>query len=113
MTKDTVYRVQTVELIHCCLKKGVHIRLHLDKPLDLSRLESEHIENKYVVQTTSGGFFRFTLCGIVTITGIPGANTVSSMFAYFRKAEALQCMNRLFPHVVEEYQSLDIDEIEA
>ena len=101
-----ICRAQAVEILYCCLKRGIYIRIHLGKPLNLQLLDPTQVDKMYAVDTPEGGFFRFNLCDIVTITGISRAKAVSSMFAYFRKEEALQCLDRIFPGVKTEYESM-------
>lgn len=106
MINTKICRAQTVEILHCCMKRGVYIRIHLNEPLNLQSLDPTWVDGMYVVDTIEGGFFRFNLFNIVNITGILGTKAVTSMFAYFRKEEALQCLDRLFIGVKEEYELL-------
>ena len=100
-----ICRAQTVEILHCCMKRGVHIRIHLNEALDLDSLVPTWVEKIYSVETSEGGFFRFNLCEIAAVSGISGAKAVTSMFAYFRKEEALRYLDRIFPRTREKYES--------
>ena len=100
-----ICRAQTVEVLHCCMNRGVHIRIHLNRALDLESLDPSSVGKIYKVDTAEGGFFRFNLCEIATVSGISGAKAVTSMFAYFRKEEALRHLDRVFRRTKEKYES--------
>ncbi|RMH70101.1 MAG: hypothetical protein D6675_10445 [Gemmatimonadetes bacterium] len=97
-------RVANVEIGHCCLEKGVHLRLRLDQPLDLDRLDSQRVTNKYVVEHAGAGFFRFYWDDQILITGIFGAMEVTVTFHYLLKMDAIRALEALFPNFGEQYQ---------
>jgi hypothetical protein len=72
------------------------VRLHLDEPLDVASLRERPNYDVHVVDGLGRGFFRVTMDGIVAVTGVLGGTAVTSMFAYFRKEEALGCLDRVF-----------------
>ena len=111
MKNADICQAKTVQILHCCMKKGVNIRIHLNKPVHLQCLDKTLIDKMYVVDTVEGGFFRFNLCDIVTITGILRGSAVTAMFAYFRKEKALQCLDNLFPGTQKKYESLFVNMI--
>lgn len=82
--------------MHSCWRMGVHVRLHLDKPLDVRSLHGIAAYDVHVMDSIGRGVFRMNMEGVVSVTGVLGATSVTSMFAYLRKEEALGCLDRVF-----------------
>ena len=99
-----IYQTESVQILRSCLRKGIHIRIHLSEPMDLQSLDQMLIEKMYVVKVGQRGFFRFNLVNIVTITGILKEKSVSAVFAYYSRHQAFQNLNRLFPGIEEKYK---------
>ena len=95
--------VLSIEILHNCIEKGVALIIHLDGPLDVKALSDDRVEQAYIVENEHGGFFRFTLCGFITITGVLNQKQVRATFIFFRTAEALPCLEGLFPGAEEAY----------
>ena len=70
--------------------------MHVDTPLNVRALCGEGDYDVHVIDGIGRGSFRVTMHGIVAVTGILGATAVTVMFAYFRKEEALECLERVF-----------------
>jgi hypothetical protein len=87
------------------MRKGIHVRLHLDKALDVRALRGSSDYDVHVIDGIGRGSFRVTMHGIVAVTGILGATAVTSMFAYFRKEEALECLEHVFGGVRAAYET--------
>ena len=90
------YQTRHVEILHSCLRRGVHVRLHLDRPLDIESLRDVAGYDVHVVDSMGHGSFRVTIDGVVAVTGVLGGTAVTSMFMYFRKEEALRSLDRVF-----------------
>ena len=96
--------VVDLEILYSCLEKGVALVIHLDRVPAVKGLADDRIDRLYLVEMGQGGFFRFELCGLATITGVLGEQTVRVMFVYFRTAEVLPCLEHLFLGAEEAYK---------
>lgn len=103
--------VINVELLHCCLEKGVQIRAKLDKPLKISDIKKFGTDNTYLFQTKENGIYRFIISGLVTLSGVIGDKNISMMFLYQRRNEALDVLEEHFVGIKNAYQSVCSDNL--
>ena len=94
-----------IEILHSCLNKGISLRVVLNKPLTLSMFPVELMTTKFNLENDFGGFYRLTLCGYISISGIPKRDNLVIDFPFFRRGAAFEVLKDIFEGIESLYES--------
>jgi hypothetical protein len=98
-----------IELLHCCMTRGVKVKIYLSEAVTLDmlhKLESKNdkiISDMFIYSVGEGGFYRFILCGVATVSGVLQESALTVLYTFFHSSKIIKQMDLLFPGFEEEF----------
>jgi hypothetical protein len=101
--------VTKVELLHCCMERGVKVKIYfsenitIDMLRKLERSNDKTISDMFIYSGEERGFFRFILCGVATVSGILHESILTILYSLYYSNKIIKQMDFLFPGFEDEF----------
>lgn len=97
-----IQRTTGLKIEHCCLDRGVKLKVYLESPITEMQIlklkeNTEIISNLYCYSNSETGFYRFTLSGSITISGVIKKDYLIALYSFLTIRKNHEYIESLFP----------------
>lgn len=90
-----------IKIIHACIERGIKLQVSLiESPrnflINYISSKTDALDYYEYIGDTSG-FYRCTLYGLITLTGVIEQNYITAIFSIFQKTKSMAVLENLFP----------------